>query len=85
VPADAQAPCRQTFPVAAPLPPDLQQPFDVGIVMATVVRPTLEGAVRSVFAQQFAGRIQILIGVDRWQGDRAAVEQLRAARPSQSS
>jgi hypothetical protein len=68
-----------------PLPPDLQKPFDVGVVMATVVRPTLAEAVRSVFAQQFPGRIQILIGVDRWQGDRAAVEQLRAARPSQSS
>ena len=50
--------------------------------MTTVVRPTLGEAVRSVFAQQFGGRIQMLIGVDRWHGDRAAVEQLRASRPS---
>jgi hypothetical protein len=64
------------------LQPDLQKPFDVGIVMTTVVRPTLGEAIRSVFAQQFAGRIQLLIGVDRWQGDRVAVEQLRASRPS---
>ena len=49
--------------------------------MATVVRPTLAQAVRSVFAQRFAGRIQVLIGVDRWQGDRALVEQLRGEKP----
>ena len=61
---------------------DLQTPFDVGVVMTTVVRATLVQAVQSVFAQQFGGRIQVLIGIDRWQGDRAAVEQLRASRPS---
>ena len=56
---------------------DLQTPFDVGIVMATVARPTMAEAVRSVFAQRFGGRIQVLIGIDRWLGDRALVEQLR--------
>ncbi len=50
--------------------------------MTTVVRATLVQAVHSVFAQQFGGRIQVLIGIDRWQGDRAAVEQLQARRPS---
>ena len=64
------------------MPTDLQTPFDVGIVIATVVRPTLAGAVESVFAQRFAGRIQVLIGVDRWHGDRAIVEELRAKKPS---
>jgi hypothetical protein len=60
----------------------LQTPFDVGIVMATVVRPTLAQAVRSVFAQRFDGRIQVLIGVDRWAGERALVDQLTRESPS---
>jgi hypothetical protein len=62
--------------------PDLQTPFDVGIVTVTVVRETLPQALRSVFAQKFAGRIQMLVGVDQWVGDRAMVEQLRAQAPS---
>jgi len=62
--------------------PDLQTPFDVGIVTVTVVRENLPQALRSVFAQKFAGRIQMLVGVDRWVGDRAMVEQLRAQAPS---
>jgi hypothetical protein len=62
--------------------PDLQSPFDVGIVMATVLRDTFDQAVRSVFAQRFGGRIQSLVGIDRWQGDRAGFEQLRNSAPS---
>jgi hypothetical protein len=61
---------------------DLQTPFDVGIVTVTVVRQTLPQALRSVFAQRFSGRIQVLVGVDRWVGDRAMAEQLRAEAPS---
>lgn len=61
---------------------ELQPPFDVGVVMVTVVRPTLVQAVRSVFAQRFSGRIQVLIGIDRWAGERALVEQLTRERPS---
>jgi len=61
---------------------DLQTPFDVGIVTVTVVRQTLPQALRSVFTQRFSGRIQVLVGVDRWVGDRAMAEQLRAEAPS---
>lgn len=64
------------------MPEDLQKPFDVGIVMVTVVRPTLVQAVRSIFAQRFSGRIQILIGIDRWSGERAIIEQLTRECPS---
>ena len=66
----------------AAMPPDLQKPFDVGVVTVTVVRPTLAEAVRSVFGQRFGGRIHILVGVDRWQGERTLVDELRAACPS---
>ncbi len=61
---------------------DLQTPFDIAIVMATVVRPTLVQAIRSVYAQRFGGRIQILIGIDRWQGERAMLDALIAECPS---
>ncbi|MEO6749762.1 MAG: glycosyltransferase family 2 protein [Casimicrobiaceae bacterium] len=61
----------------------LQAPFDVAVVMTTIVRPTLAQAMRSVFAQRFGGRIQILLGIDRWEGDRALVEQLIRECPSQ--
>ena len=60
---------------------DLQRPFDVAVVMTTVVRPTILQAVRSVFSQQFDGRIQLLIGIDRWEGERGLVEQLQRECP----
>jgi hypothetical protein len=61
---------------------DLQTPCAVAIVVPTVVRATLGQAIRSVYAQDFAGRIQILIGIDWWRGDRAYVEALVAEAPS---
>jgi len=61
---------------------DLQTPFDVAVIMATVVRPTIADALRSVYAQQFAGRIQILVGIDKWEGQRALLEALLAECPS---
>ena len=60
----------------------LQPPFDAGVVMVTVVRETFAQALRSVFGQAFAGRIQVLVGVDRWQGDRSVVEDLARQSPS---
>lgn len=64
------------------MPRDLQTPFDVGIVMVTVVRDTLAQAMRSVFEQEFSGRIQVLVGIDRWQGERVLIDQLRSECPS---
>ncbi len=61
---------------------NLQTPFDVAVIMATVVRPTIADALRSVYAQQFAGRIQILIGIDRWEGERALLDALLAECPT---
>ena len=61
---------------------DIQTPFDVAIVMATVVRPSLAQAIRSVYAQRFGGRIQILVGIDRWEGERALLDALLAECPS---
>jgi hypothetical protein len=59
-----------------------QTPFDIAVVMTTVVRPTIQQAIRSVFAQQFEGRIQILVGIDKWEGDRALLDGLSGEKPS---
>jgi hypothetical protein len=61
---------------------DRQTPFDIAVVMTTVVRHTIQQAIRSVFSQQFEGRIQILVGIDKWVGERALLEALNAERPS---
>lgn len=60
----------------------LQHPFDVAVVIATVVRPTILQAVRSIFAQDFSGRVQVLIGIDRWVGERGAIDALLSECPS---
>jgi hypothetical protein len=60
----------------------IQTPFDAAIIMATVVRPSLAQAIRSVYAQRFGGRVQILIGIDRWEGERAMLDALLAECPS---
>ncbi len=59
----------------------LQPPFDAAVVMPTILRDTLPRAVRSVFAQEWPGRIQILIGVDVAKGDRDMLRQLGAECP----
>ena len=64
---------------------DLQTPFDVGVVMATVLRPTFAQALRSVYTQRFTGRIHVLVGVDRWKGDRGTLDALVAERPANVS
>jgi hypothetical protein len=61
---------------------DIQTPFDVAVVMATVVRPSLAPAIRSVYAQRFNGRIQVLVGIDRMEGDRAMLDAVVAECPS---
>lgn len=64
---------------------DLQTPFDVGVVMATILRPTFAQALRSVYAQRFTGRIQVMVGIDRWEGERATLDELIAERPGNVS
>ena len=42
----------------------LQDTADVAVVIPTVLRPELNRALESVYAQDFAGRIHLLVGVD---------------------
>lgn len=60
---------------------ELQAPFDAAVIIPTVLRESLMRAVRSVFAQEWPGRIQILIGVDIARGDRDILRQLGAECP----
>jgi hypothetical protein len=60
---------------------DLQTPFDVGVAMVTILRPTFAQALRSIYTQRFPGRIHVVVGIDRWEGERATLEALVAERP----
>jgi hypothetical protein len=60
---------------------DLQQPFAAAIVIATIMRPSLGAALRSIFAQSFSGRTQIVIGIDKVVGDRAILADALKERP----
>lgn len=59
-----------------------QAPFRAAVVIPTLLRDSLSRAVRSVFGQKLQGRVQILIGIDRPQGDSQILRQLAAECPS---
>jgi hypothetical protein len=59
---------------------DPQMQVQVSVVIPTILRPCLEIALRSVFAQEGVGRIQILIGVDK-PGDPQPLYRLLEKRP----
>jgi len=49
--------------------------------MTSILRPDLGRALRSVFAQDLPGRIQILVGIDKPLGDRAVIAEACRGRP----
>ncbi|HLZ67254.1 MAG TPA: glycosyltransferase family 2 protein [Aliidongia sp.] len=61
---------------------DLQSTFDAAVVIPTICRPQLAQALRSVFTQDFDGRIQVLIGIDKPEGDPALIEAVCAELPA---
>ena len=60
----------------------LQDPFDVAVVMPTILRAELMHALRSVFAQTLPGRVHILIGIDRLNPDLSLLDAACEARPA---
>ncbi len=60
----------------------LQPPAGVAVVIPTILRPTLVRAVQAVFAQNFPGRIHILIGIDALLGSLDLLDEACAGRPS---
>jgi hypothetical protein len=64
---------------------EAQAPADVAVVMPTVLRPCIATALDSIYRQTFAGRIQVMIGVDKAAGPPDALEAALARRPSRVS
>jgi hypothetical protein len=60
---------------------DLQTPFDAAVVMFTKRTGPLARAVRSVYAQDIEGRVQIVVGADGPQADRGALAALAREAP----
>lgn len=59
----------------------LQQPFDVAVITTTTIRPSLKRAIESVFHQDYQGRIQILLGIDKHNSDKRVIKELEQACP----
>jgi hypothetical protein len=59
-----------------------QQRLDVAVVMQTICRPKIGRAVQSVYRQEGAGRIHLLIGLDKPIFDRRPLDEVLAARPA---
>lgn len=66
-------------------PAERQQPYGAAIILPTLLRPALTRAVQSIFEQRFDERIQILIGIDRAEGDRDQLDRLAAECPAHIS
>ena len=64
---------------------DFDTLFDVAVVIPTILRESLLNAVRSVYAQDIAGRIQLLIGVDDPGDAPEVLDTLRNECPSNVS
>jgi len=55
--------------------------YDAAVVIPTVLRRGLLRAVRSVYAQDLKGTVQVMVGVDINKGDAAILDTLRAECP----
>ena len=75
---DTEAPFLKVFQGRAV---DLCESFDFAVIVPTTLRPTVHRALKSIFRQQFDGRVQVLIGVDVPLGSRAALEETCRAVP----
>jgi hypothetical protein len=58
-----------------------QDPFDFAVVIPSLLRKTLAQSLRSVFKQDFPGRIQILVGIDVPQGGIDVIDRTCEERP----
>lgn len=74
-------PLGRYYPDTAPP----QTPSDVGVVMPSLLRAELPRALRSIYDQDFKGRIQVAIGVDVAQGRLEDFEAVFVERPDNVS
>lgn len=61
---------------------DLQSPMEAAVIIPSLLRPHLRDALESVFAQNFPGRIHILVGIDKPDGSADILDAACASRPS---
>ena len=61
---------------------DPQRTYDAAVIIPTILRPHLKQAIESVFAQNFTGRVQILIGIDAINGNPDLIADLAMNRPA---
>ncbi len=85
-----QQPPRPSLPSRTPIvrafgPDDGRTRFDFAVIMPSILRPTIVDALLSIFAQDFTGSVQTLIGVDQPRGDVALVEEACRKRPANHS
>src|SRR5215469_17296220 len=59
----------------------LQNTFDVAVVIPTILRPGLADALRSIFAQYLDGLILVLIGIDKLAADLSILDAYARERP----
>ena len=57
------------------------QRFAAAVVLPTILRPSLLRAVKSVYAQDALGSLQLLLGIDTKVGDPGLLEQIVALKP----
>jgi hypothetical protein len=62
-------------------PPPGDANFEFSVVIPSILRPTIADTLRSVFAQDFPGPVQTLIGIDQPIGDIGVVEAVCRDRP----
>lgn len=58
-----------------------QRPCEFAVVMPSILRPTIIDTIRSIFAQDFVGRVQTLIGIDTAAAGSGILDQIGALRP----
>jgi hypothetical protein len=56
--------------------------FDAAVIIPTILRESLLRAVRSVYAQDIQGKVQVVVGIDRNEGDIAIIDELRSSCPA---
>jgi len=79
--APAQPAATRPIATAPGMGASAQERLVAAVVIPTILRPSLRKAVASVFAQDVAGRCQLLIGIDRKAGDARLLDAILAEKP----
>ena len=62
-----------------------QKPFDIAMVISTTLQPTIKKTINSIFEQNYKGRIQVLVGIDKPLGNKDIIHELQNECPENIS